>query len=272
MQEVSAAHRPTVGGTCFDHAHSFELRQGLRHFLSRPGPHEPQLHEADFYALVAQVLDRMPGRHRMGTHDEEADLGIFGHVLFHEGRNLPPENPVVIVNGLLDHRGRIQHRLRPLQVHDRPLVRANLRPVGNGTFGIQRVRQRVRRQKLVHLALVREHHLPRDVRHEVPVLADELGKEHAVVLTDAIIDQAVIERLLRILGPSHEPALIPARHGIGVFRPEVARGIQRAVGDHHLQGDAPARDRRIGLERVGHAHPGASRQGAGPRRRSAEHH
>ncbi len=208
----------------------------------------------------------------MGAHDEEGNLRIFGHVLFQEGRDLPPEDPVVIVDGLLDHCGCIEHRLRPLQVHDRPLVRANLRPVGNGMFGIQRMRQRVGRQELVDLALLRKHHLARDVRHEVPVLADELGQENAVVLADAIIDQAVIEGLLRILGPTHEPALIPTGHGIGVFRPEVARGVQCAVGDHHLQGDAPARDRGIGLERVRHAHAGASRQGTSPRRSGTEYH
>jgi len=36
-----------------------------------------------------------------------------------------------------------------------------------------------------------------------------------------------------------EANLVPGGHGIGLLRPEVARRIQGAVGDHHLQREPP---------------------------------
>ena len=125
-------------------------------------------------------------------------------------------------------------RLRPLHVDDRALVRADLRAVGHRVVRIQRMGQLVRRQELVRLRLLRDHHRAGDVRNEVAVLANELGQEHAMVLAHTVVDQAVIESLLRRLGPAHEPALVARGHGVRVLRTEVAGRIQGPVRDAHL--------------------------------------
>ena len=118
---------------------------------------------------------------------------------------------------------------------------------------------RIGRQELPHLTRVGQLDVGRDVRDEEPVLAHHLRKEHAGILADPVAEQMVVERFLRVARPSHEPAHVARRERVGVLGPEIARWVERAVGDHHLDGHARARDRRVELVRELHADAGAAR-------------
>ena len=107
---------------------------------------------------------------------------------------------------------------------------------------------------------------------EIPVLAHHLGKHHAVIFTDAVIDQGVVVHLLGRAGPSQKPALIAGRHGIGVLGAEIAGGVERPVGDRHLRGVPAAGHRAVHLHCIGDPDAGTSRKGAGARGASAQDH
>ena len=81
--------------------------------------------------------------------------------------------------------------------------------------------------------------------------------------------QVIVERLLRVARPAHQPAHVAGRERVGVFGSEVARRIERAVGNHHLHGHAAAGDRRIQLVGVLHADAGAAGEDARAARRRA---
>jgi hypothetical protein len=134
---------------------------------------------------------------------------------------------------------------------------------------IERIRVLVGRQELFHLSGIRQLDVGRDVRHEEAILADHLRQQHARVLADAVRDQMVVERFLRIAGPSHQPAHVARRERVGVLRPEIAGWVEGPIRDHHLHRHAAARDRRVQLVGELHADAGTAREYARTARRCA---
>ncbi len=139
------------------------------------------------------------------------------------------------------------HGARALQLQRRALFGHDLGAVRNGVARIERVGMLVGRQKFLHLAGIGQLDVGGDVRNEEAVLADHLWQEHAPILADAIGHQMIIEGFLRVARPAHEPAHVAGRESVGMLGTEVARGIERAVGNHHLHGHAAAGDGRIEL-------------------------
>ena len=93
---------------------------------------------------------------------------------------------------------------------------------------------------------------------EETVLADHLRQKDARVLADAIGDQVIIERFLRIAGPTHDPSHVARGERVGVLGTEITGRIKGAVGDHHLHWHATAGDRRIKFVGELHAHSRAA--------------
>ncbi len=228
-----------------------------------------QPHHADLCAAIAHVLDRVTRCHRMAALQEKDDVGSFGHELFDPRIVPPPENARELVVNLLDDRHRAFHGARTLQLERRTLLRHDLRSVRHRMPRIERIRMLVGRQEFLHLSRIGQLDIGGDVRNEETVLADHLGQEHARVLTDSIGHQVIVERLLRVARPAHEPAHIARRQRVGMLGTEIAGGIERPVGNHHLHRHAAARNRRIQLVGKLHADARAARENTRAARRSA---
>ena len=138
----------------------------------------------------------------------------------------------------------------------------DLRAVRQRTPRVQRERQLVRREELVHLLRRGHLHLARDVRDEVAVLHHHLRQQHARVLADREGEQRLVEHLLGRGGPAHQPAHVPGAQRVGVLGAEVAGRVQGPVGDRHLDRDARPGDDGVHLVAVGDAD--ARRPGVGP--------
>ena len=146
----------------------------------------------------------------------------------------------------------------------------DLRAVRHRPPRVERERQLVRGQELVH-RLRRGHvHLARDVRHEVAVLHHHLRQQHARVLADREGEQRLVEYLLGGRGPAHQPAHVPGAQRVGVLGAEVAGRVQGPVGDRHLDRDARPGDDGVHLVAVGDADPGRPGVGPGPAGSRAE--
>ena len=169
-----------------------------------------------------------------------------------------------------DHGYRVLHRPGPLKLQRRSLLGMDLRAVRHRPPRIQRERQLVRGQELVHLLRRGHVHLARDVRHEVAVLHHHLRQQHARVLADREGEQRLVEYLLGGRGPAHQPAHVPGAQRVGVLGAEVAGRVQGPVGDRHLDRDARPGDDGVHLVAVGDADPGRPGVGPGPAGSRAE--
>ena len=107
------------------------------------------------------------------------------------------------------------------------------------------------------------------MRNEETVLANHLRQEDARVFADPVGDQVIVKRFLGVARPAHEPAHVARRERVRVLGTEIARRIERAVGNHHLHRHAAARDRRIQLVAVLHADSRTAGEHARAARRSA---
>ncbi len=99
----------------------------------------------------------------------------------------------------------------------RPLFRHDLRAVRNRAPRIERVGMLVWRQEFFHLAGIGQLHIRRDVRNEKAVLANHLRQQHSRIFADAIPHQMIVERLLRVARPAHDPAHVARRKRIRVL-------------------------------------------------------
>jgi hypothetical protein len=206
-----------------------------------------------FGSALTHVLNRVPRRHRVAALQEKDDLRIVRHELFDPRIVATAEDARELIVNFFDDRHRAFHRAGALELQRWTLLGHDLRPVRHRVPRVQRIRVLVRRQEFVHLPLVRQLHVGRDVRDEEAVLTHHLRQQDARVLANPERHQMVVERFLRIAGPPHQPAHVARRERIGVLRSEVAGRIERPIGNHHLHRHPAARDRRVQLVREVHA-------------------
>ena len=91
-----------------------------------------------------------------------------------------------------------------------------------------------------------------------------------MIFTDSVGHQGIVVHLLRGGGPAEEPALVPRRHGIRVLGAEIARRVERTVGNRHLRGVPAAGHGAVDLHGIRHSDAGASGVGASAGRGGSE--
>src|SRR6266568_1721127 len=102
--ERSAAAYAAESHVRLDHADHFELTENLVHAIGRVRPDGSQPYETNLRALIAQVSNGVPRRHRVTALHEKDDVGALGHELFNPRVVSSPEDLRKLVVDLLNDR------------------------------------------------------------------------------------------------------------------------------------------------------------------------